>query len=130
ASDVYAIDWLITQASMAVRRKKTIGIEVIIESVLGLKNIDEIAASSKRMESLHFGAADYAASQGMRTTNIGGGNADYVMLTDKDGAGNRARHWSDLWHFPLFRMVQAARAHGLMAIDGPFGDYGDPDGFR
>ena len=130
AADVYAIDMLITQASAAVGRKKKIGLEVIIESVLGLTNIDKIAGSSKRLESLHFGAADYAASQGMRTTNIGGGNADYVMLTDKDEKGERVRHWNDLWHFPLFRMVQAARAHGLMAIDGPFGDYGDPDGFR
>jgi malyl-CoA/(S)-citramalyl-CoA lyase len=129
-ADIYAIDMLMTQASAHVGRKKKIGLEVIIESVLGLTNIDEIAGASKRMESLHFGAADYAASQGMRTTNIGGGNADYVMLTDKDEAGNRVRHWNDLWHFPLFRMVQAARAHGLMAIDGPFGDYGDPDGFR
>ena len=130
AKDVYAIDWLVTQCSTSAGRKKKIGLEVIIESVLGLTNIDEIAGSSKRLESLHFGAADYAASQGMRTTNIGGGNADYVMLTDKDEKGERVRHWNDLWHFPLFRMVQAARAHGLMAIDGPFGDYGDPDGFR
>ena len=132
AKDVYAIDWLMTQCSAAAGRRRKIGIEVIIESVLGLKNIDEIAASSKRMETLHFGAADYAASQGMRTTNIGGGNADYVMLTDGPDAGDgaRARHWNDLWHYPLFKMVQAARAHGLMAIDGPFGDYGDADGFR
>ncbi|HEY0105444.1 MAG TPA: CoA ester lyase [Rhizomicrobium sp.] len=130
AKDVYAIDWLITQCSAAAGRKKTIGLEVIIETVLGLTHIDEIAGSSKRMETLHFGSADYAASQGMRTTNIGGGNADYVMLTDKDEAGARVRHWNDLWHHPLFRMVQAARAHGLVAIDGPFGDYQDPDGFR
>jgi malyl-CoA/(S)-citramalyl-CoA lyase len=130
AADVYAIDALITQASMAVGRKTKIGLEVIIESVLGITNIDAIAGASKRMESLHFGAADYAASSGMRTTNIGGGNADYVMLTDKDEAGARVKHWNDLWHYPLFRMVAAARAHGLIPIDGPFGDYSDPDGFR
>jgi malyl-CoA/(S)-citramalyl-CoA lyase len=130
AADVYAIDALITQASMAVGRKKKIGLEVIIESVMGLTNIDAIAGSSKRLESLHFGAADYAASSGMRTTNIGGGNADYVMLTDKEGNGERVKHWNDLWHYPLFRMVTAARAHGLIPIDGPFGDYSDPDGFR
>ncbi|HTT97262.1 MAG TPA: CoA ester lyase [Rhizomicrobium sp.] len=128
AADVYAIDMLITQASDFVGRQKKIGLEVIIETALGLTNIDEIAGSSKRLESLHFGSADYAASQRMRTTNIGGGNADYVMLTDVPDA--RVRHWNDLWHYPLFRMSQAARAHGLMAIDGPFGDYGDPDGFR
>ncbi len=127
ASDVYAIDMLVTQASSAIGRKKHIGLEVIIETAAGLGNIDAIAGSSARLESLHFGAADYAASQGMRTTNIGGGNADYVMLTD---GPSRERHWNDLWHYPLFRMAQAARAHGIVPIDGPFGDYNDPDGFR
>jgi malyl-CoA/(S)-citramalyl-CoA lyase len=96
----------------------------------GLKNIDEICAASPRSESIHFGSADYAASQGMRTTNIGGGNADYVMLTDKDGEATRERHWNDLWHYPIFRLVQAARSHGLTPIDGPFGEFSDPDGFR
>jgi malyl-CoA/(S)-citramalyl-CoA lyase len=127
-SDVYAIDMLITQASSFVKRRKKIGLEVIIETVAGLTNIDAIASASPRMETLHFGAADFAASQGMRTTNIGGGNADYVMLTD--GPDARARHWNDLWHYPLFRLCQAARAHGLVPIDGPFGDYSDADGFR
>ena len=127
AADVYAIDMLVTQAGDFAGRKKRIGLEVIIETALGLSNIDEIAGASTRLESLHFGSADYAASQRMRTTNIGGGNSDYVMLTD---GGARERHWNDLWHYPLFRMTQAARAHGLMAIDGPFGDYGDADGFR
>jgi malyl-CoA/(S)-citramalyl-CoA lyase len=128
AADVYAVDMLVTQASDFAGRRKRIGLEVIIETALGLSNIDEIAGASTRLESLHFGSADYAASQRMRTTNIGGGNADYVMLTD--GPAERVRHWNDLWHYPLFRMAQAARAHGLMAIDGPFGDYGDADGFR
>jgi malyl-CoA/(S)-citramalyl-CoA lyase len=130
ASDVYAIDMLVTQASEAVGRKKRIGLEVIIESAAGLGNIDAIAGSSRRLESLHFGSADYAASQGMRTTNIGGGNADYAMLTDAEEGAPSASHWNDLWHYPLFRMVQAARAHGLVPIDGPFGDYSDPEGFR
>jgi malyl-CoA/(S)-citramalyl-CoA lyase len=128
-ADLYAIDMLITQASSFVGRKKQMGLEVIIESAMGLGNIDEICRASKRLETLHFGAADYAASQGMRTTNIGGGNADYVMLTDAE-SGKRDRHWNDLWHFPLFRMCQAARAHGIVPIDGPFGDYSDADGFR
>lgn len=130
ASDVYAIDMLITQASNFIGRKKHIGLEVIIETTSGLTNIDAIAASSPRLESLHFGSADYAASQGMRTTNIGGGNADYVMLTDRAPDRARERHWNDLWHYPLFRLCQAARAHGLVPIDGPFGDYSDAEGFR
>ncbi len=129
AADIYAIDMLISQAEMAVGRKKKIKLEVIIESVLGLNNIDAIAGASKRLESLHFGSADYAASAGMRTTNIGGPNKDYVVLTDKNASGARDTHWSDLWHYATVRMVAAARAHGLRPIDGPFGDYSDADGF-
>jgi malyl-CoA/(S)-citramalyl-CoA lyase len=129
-SDLYAIDMLITQASSFVGRKKQIGLEVIIESAAGLMNIDEICRASSRLETLHFGAADYAASQGMRTTNIGGGNSDYVMLTGQEPGKAREKHWNDLWHYPLFRMCQVARANGVVPIDGPFGDYGDPDGFR
>lgn len=127
AADVYAIDMLITQASRAVGRSKQIGLEALIESVEGLANVEAIAASSERLESLHFGAADYAASQGMRTTNIGGGHPHYVMLTD---GPERRRHWNDLWHFPLFRLAQAARARGIVPIDGPYGDYSDAEGFR
>lgn len=130
AADVYAVDMLVTQASKFAGRKKQIKLEVILETALGMTNIDAICGSSKRLQSVHFGSADYAASAGMRTTNIGGGNADYVMLTDKDEEGRRVRHWNDLWHYPLIRMVAAARAHGITPIDGPFGDYNDPDGFR
>ena len=129
AADVYAIDMLISQIETAIGRKKRLKLEVIIESVHGLQNVESIAGASKRLESLHFGSADYAASAGMRTTNIGGPNSDYVVLTDKDGAGKRDTHWSDLWHYATFRMVAAARMHGLRPIDGPFGDYSDADGF-
>jgi malyl-CoA/(S)-citramalyl-CoA lyase len=129
AADVYAVDMLISQIEMAVGRKKPVKLEVIIESVLGLNNIDGIAGASKRLESLHFGAADYAASAGMRTTNIGGPNKDYVVLTDADAGGKRETHWSDMWHYHIVRMVAAARAHGLRPIDGPFGDYSDEAGF-
>jgi malyl-CoA/(S)-citramalyl-CoA lyase len=129
AADVYAVDMLISQIELAVGRKKPVKLEVIIESVLGLNNIDAIAGASKRLESLHFGAADYAASAGMRTTNIGGPNKDYVVLTDADAGGKRETHWSDMWHYHIVRMVAAARAHGLRPIDGPFGDYSDEAGF-
>ncbi len=130
AGDVYTTDVLVTEASQFVGRKKRIGLEVLIETVLGLENINEICGASKRLESLHFGSADFAASQRMRTTNIGGANAGYIMLTDKDGDTARERHWNDLWHYPIFRMVTAARAFGLAPIDGPFGDFSDPEGFK
>ncbi len=130
AADVYAIDMLVTQVEAAVGRKKPIRLELIIESAMGLENIVAIAGASKRLDALHFGAADFAASTGMRTTNIGGPNPDYLILTDPDEEGVRAAHWQDLWHYPMMRMVAAARMHGLRPIDGPFGNYGDAEGFR
>ncbi|MEM9123420.1 MAG: CoA ester lyase [Pseudomonadota bacterium] len=129
-SDIYAIDMLITQVETAIGRKRKIAIEVLLESAMGLENVNSICASSKRIETMHFGAADFAASMNMRTTNIGGNNPDFVVLTDPDDEGRRESHWADLWHYPLMRMVAAARAHGIVPIDGPFGDYSDPDGFN
>ncbi len=128
-SDVYALDMLVTQAEDAMGAKKRIGFELIIETALGMKNVDEISAASKRLESLHFGVADYAASTKAKTTVIGGPNPNYHVLTDADDAGNREVHWGDMWHYAVARMVVAARANGLRPIDGPFGDFGDADGY-
>ncbi len=130
AADVYAVDMLVTQAEAAVGRKKKIGFEMIIETALGMANVEAIAAASKRNESLHFGVADYAASTKARTTVIGGPNRDYGVLTDKLDGGEREYHWGDMWHYALSRMIVAARAYGLRPLDGPFGDFSDPDGFR
>lgn len=130
ASDIYAVDMLVTQAEAAVGRKKRIGFEMIIETALGMANVDEIAAASPRNESLHFGVADYAASTKARTTVIGGPNPDYGVLTDPAEDGSRDYHWGDMWHYAVARMVVAARANGLRPIDGPFGDFSDPDGYK
>ena len=131
ASDVYAIDMLVTQIEDAKGLKKRIGFEHIIETALGMQNVTEIAAASKRNESLHFGVADYAASTRARTTIIGGVNKDYSVLTDPEtDGGPREVHWGDMWHYALARMVVAARANGLRPIDGPFGDFSDADGYR
>jgi malyl-CoA/(S)-citramalyl-CoA lyase len=129
-ADVYAVDMLITQCEDAVKRKKRIGLELIIETALGMQNINEIAGASKRLESLHFGVADYAASTRARTTVIGGPNKMYGVLTDKDGDRPRDFHWGDMWHYAIARMVVAARANGLRPLDGPFGDFSDPEGFK
>lgn len=129
AADVYALDMLCTQIEVAKGRKKRIGFELIIESALGMANVDAIAAASPRNESLHFGVADYAASTKARTTQIGGPNPSYTVLTDADEAGNRQLHWGDMWHYPITRMVIAARANGLRPVDGPFGNFSDSDGY-
>lgn len=130
AADVYAVDMMVTQIEAAKGYKKRIGFEHIIETALGMQNISEIAAASPRNESLHFGVADYAASTRARTTIIGGVNEDYSVLTDPAKDGSREVHWGDMWHYALARMVVAARANGLRPIDGPFGDFSDPDGYR
>ncbi|MEM7446534.1 MAG: CoA ester lyase, partial [Pseudomonadota bacterium] len=130
ASDIYAVDMLTTQVEQAVGREKKIGFELIIETALGMANVDEIAAASPRNESLHFGVADYAASTRARTTVIGGPNPLYGVLTDKEGDAPRDYHWGDMWHYAIARMVVAARANGLRPVDGPFGDFSDPDGYK
>jgi malyl-CoA/(S)-citramalyl-CoA lyase len=130
AADVYAVDMLISQCETAVGRSKRLGLSHIIETAQGMANVDAIAAASPRNEALHFGVADYAASTRARTTNIGGPNPHYAILTDPAESAPREVHWGDMWHYALARMVVAARAHGLRPIDGPFGDFSDPDGYR
>ncbi len=128
-ADVYAIDMLVTQIETAKKRQKRIGFEVLIETALGMANVEAIAQSSRRLEAMSFGVADYAASTRARTTVIGGVNADYGVLTDKDAKGERQYFWADPWHAAQTRMMVACRAYGLRPIDGPFGDFSDPDAF-
>jgi malyl-CoA/(S)-citramalyl-CoA lyase len=81
------------------------------------------------MEALIFGVADYAASMQSHTTSIGGSESGYSVLTDPDEAGAREFHWGDQWHHALARIAVACRANGLRPIDGPFGDFNDPEGY-
>jgi malyl-CoA/(S)-citramalyl-CoA lyase len=129
ASDVYAIDMLLTQIEDAKGFKKRIGLEHIIETALGMQNVTDIASASKRNESLHFGVADYAESTRARTTVIGGVNKDYAVLTDDEDDNSRQLHWGDMWHYALARMIVACRANGLRPVDGPFGDFQDERGY-
>jgi len=113
-ADVYMVDAMVTQIEEAKGFTNKIGIEALIETALGMANVEAIATSSPRMEAMHFGVADYAASNRARTVNIGGLNPDYP---------------GDQWHHAISRMTVACRAYGLRPIDGPFGDFNDPDGF-
>jgi citrate lyase subunit beta/citryl-CoA lyase len=114
-ADVYLVDALLTQIEAAKGIPHRIGIDVLIETTLGMANVEAIAQSSRRLEAMHFGVADYAASCRARTVVIGGLNPDYP---------------GDQWHAALSRMLVACRAYGLRPIDGPFGDFKDPDGYR
>ena len=113
-ADVYLVDALLTQIETAGGLSQRIGIDVLIETALGMANVEAIAQSSPRLEAMHFGVADYAASCRARTVVIGGLNPEYP---------------GDQWHFALSRMIVACRAYGLRAIDGPFGDFNDPEGY-
>ena len=113
-SDVYMVDCMLNQIEQERDLKNKVGIECLIETALGMVNIDEIAQSSERLEALHFGVADYAASLRARPVVIGGLNPDYP---------------GDQWHHGLSKLVATCRAYGLRPIDGPFGDFNDPDGY-
>ena len=117
-ADLYMVEALVNQIEQACGLTRRVGIEALIETALGMANVEEIAryaaTSDSRLEALHFGVADYAASMRARTVNIGGLNPAYP---------------GDQWHASLSRMIIACRAYGLRALDGPFGDFADPDGY-
>ena len=128
AADVHVLDVLLNQIEAATARSRPIGLELQIETARGLQNVDAIAAASPRVEALHFGPGDFAASIGARTTSIGGAMADYAILGEPDGEGRRGLHPADPWHYALSRIVVAARAAGIRPVDGPYGDLDDPEG--
>jgi malyl-CoA/(S)-citramalyl-CoA lyase len=124
AADVYAVDALVTAIERAKGRTKPIAFEVIIESAAGIAHVGEIAASSPRLQAMSLGAADFAASMGMQTTGIGGTQDAYYML--REGT----QYWGDPWHWATAAIVAACRTHGILPVDGPFGDFSDDEGFR
>ncbi|MEM6971221.1 MAG: CoA ester lyase [Pseudomonadota bacterium] len=113
-ADLYMVEAMVNQIEQAKGRPPKVALEALIETALGMANVEEIARFGGRLEALHFGVADYAASLRARTVNIGGLNPDYP---------------GDQWHAALSRMTIACRAYGLRAIDGPFGDFSDPEGY-
>jgi malyl-CoA/(S)-citramalyl-CoA lyase len=123
AADVYAVDALVTAIERAKGRTKPITFEVIIESAAGIAHVTEIAAASPRLVAMSLGAADFAASMGMQTTGIGGTQENYYMLQ------GGAKHWPDPWHWAQAAIVAACRTHGVLPVDGPFGDFSDDEGF-
>ena len=129
ASDVEFVATLLDQIEQ--RRGFTagrIGLHILIETARGMANVEAISrARPDRLEAMVFGVADYAASVRARTTSMGGANPHYGVLTDGE---EREFHWGDQWHFGISRMVAACRAQDLRPIDGPFGDIGDPEGYR
>jgi citrate lyase subunit beta/citryl-CoA lyase len=116
SADVHFLDRLLAQIERARGWPAgRIGIEVLIESAAGLQRVDEIAASSQRLEALIFGPGDLSASLGLGQLTIGTPDTDYA---------------GDVWHYALMRVLVAARANGLLAIDGPYAAFADLDGLE
>ena len=124
AEDLYAVDALVTAIERAKGRTKPIAFEVIIETAAGIANVNAIAAATPRLKAMSLGAADFAASMGMATTGIGGTQENYYMLRGGE------KFWSDPWHWAQAAIVAACRTHGVLPVDGPFGDFSDDEGYR
>jgi malyl-CoA/(S)-citramalyl-CoA lyase len=130
AGDIHLVATLLTQIEDAIGMERRIGISALIETAPGMLHVEEIAAACpERMEALIFGVADYAASMQSHTASIGGSDAGYAVLTDPADDGGRDLHWGDQWHYALARIAVACRANGLRPIDGPYGDFNDPEGY-
>ncbi len=123
AADIYAVDALVTAVERAKGRAKPVTLEVIIETAAGIAHVEEIAAASPRLVAMSLGAADFAASMGMQTTGIGGTQENYYMLREGQ------KYWPDPWHWAQTAIVAACRTHGVLPVDGPFGDFADDEGF-
>ncbi len=128
--EVRAVEIFLNGVERAKPRARPVGIEVQIETALGMVNVESIARGSGRLESISFGPGDYAASMGNRAELIGAPDPDYAVLTYPDAEGKRELHWNDVWHAPLSRIATACRAFNLRALDGPYPDFHDPEGFR
>lgn len=129
-ADILFVSTLLEQIEAA-KGYKPINLHILIETAAGMANVEKIAETCpERLEAMVFGVADFAASTQARTTQMGGANPDYGILGDPDANGHRMFHLGNQWHFGLARMVIACRANGLRPIDGPFGNFSDPDGYR
>ncbi len=112
--DIYFVDTLLTQIEKKLKLPKRIGLEALIEEVEAMINVEQIARSSDRLEAIIFGMGDYSASQGIDVKSIGG----------------ESPYPGDLWHYCRYKMIIAARAAGIDAVDGPFGNFKNPEAFR
>lgn len=130
AFDVRFVETILESIERSKGYAKQIGIEVLIETAIGVANVEEIAASSSRLEAMIFGVGDYSISMGIFDARIGAPSPNYTVLTDPDSSGVRTLHWNDHWHFAKARIANACRAWGLRPIDGPYVDIADPEGYR
>ena len=126
--DIHYVDQLLAQLEAKAKLEKPLLIHAILETHLGVSNVEEICSASPRMQGLSFGPADLAASRRMKTTRVGGGHPGYLVRTDPDPENPDAARITaqqDPWHYTLARMIDACTANGIYPYYGPFGDIGD-----
>ena len=128
AWDIHYVDRLLAQLEAKASIKRPILIHALLETALGVANVEEIAYASPRMQGMSFGPADLAASRRMKTTRVGGGHPGYRVIEDPtsdDPDGQRPSAQQDLWHYSIARMVDACASAGILPFYGPFGDIKD-----
>jgi malyl-CoA/(S)-citramalyl-CoA lyase len=127
--DIHYVDQLVAQLEARASLKRPILLHCILETALGVANVEEIANASPRIQGMSLGPADLAASRRMKTTRIGGGHPGYLVRNDPDPEhpeAERGTHAQDLWHYTIGRMVDACVSVGALPFYGPFGAIDDP----
>jgi malyl-CoA/(S)-citramalyl-CoA lyase len=131
AWDIHYVDRLLSQLEAKAGLDRPILVHAILETALGVSNLEEIAAASPRIQGMSFGPADLAASRRMKTTRVGGGHPGYRVIEDPDADDPdkpRASYMQDLWHYSIGRMVDACTSVGALPFYGPYGDIKDVKG--
>ncbi len=131
AWDIHYVDRLLAQLEAKAGLDRPILVHAILETALGVVNLEEIATASPRMQGMSFGPADLAASRRMKTTRVGGGHPGYRVIDDPDPddpEAPRASAQQDPWHYSIARMVDACASAGILPFYGPFGDIKDTAG--
>ena len=126
--DIHYVDRLLAQLEAKHKLKRALLVHAVLETSLGVNNVEEICAASPRMQGLSFGPADLAASRRMKTTRVGGGHPAYLVRSDPDPKhpdAPRPTAQQDPWHYSIARMVDACTATGALPFYGPFGDISD-----
>jgi malyl-CoA/(S)-citramalyl-CoA lyase len=126
--DIHYVDRLLAQLEAKHKVQRAILVHAILETALGVTNVEEICAASPRVQGISFGPADLAASRRMKTTRVGGGHPAYLVRNDPDPRNPEAPRptaQQDPWHYSIARMVDACTATGALPFYGPFGDISD-----
>lgn len=129
--EIRFLDQLLAQLEARHGLARPILIHAILETAVGVANVEEIAESSPRLQGMSLGPSDLAASRRMKTTRVGGPHPGYVVRTDADPGrpeAERAPSLQDPWHYTLARMVDACAAAEINPFYGPFGDFADDAG--